>query len=192
MKTITTKKTLDQYVNDFSKHVNDAVKSITNAAKVYVDALKVYPEKAQRAFEKRYPHVSTKTWAKFRAVGHGDVNPCIMFFSDKFAAQIMRMPKARQDEVLNGDSFEVFNPTTRHVERVTYGEIRPRHERLLFDDNKTAFRDVNAQKDYADLLAAAKKKTYSPYAVKGGNLEVYTACTITKGEVEDILEEMEK
>lgn len=192
MKTITTKKTLNQYVNDFSKHVNDAVKSITNAAEVYVAALKEYNEKAQRAFEKRYPHVSTRTWAKFRAVGHHDANPCIMFFSDKFAAQIMRMPKARQDEVLNGDSFEVFNPTTRHVEKVTYGEIRPRHERLLFDDNKTAFRDVNAQKDYADLLAAAKKKTYSPYAVKGGNLEVYTACTITKGEVEDILEEMEK
>ena len=186
------KKQLNDFIEDFSRHISNAILAIVNAAQTYVDALKVYPDKAQRAFEKRYPHVSTQTWAKLRAIGHGDANPSIMFFSDKFAAKVMRMPKQRQDEVLNGDSFDVFNPTTRHVERVTYGEIRPRHERLLFDDNKTAFRDVNAQKDYADLLAAAKKKTYSPYAVKGGNLEVYTACTITKGEVEDILEEMEK
>ena len=183
---------LNLLVARFSKHLSNAISSMLAASKVYVDALKKYPDSAQKAFEKKYPNVSSTTWAKLRAIGHGDANPSIMFFSDKFAAKVMRMPKTRQDEVLNGVSFDVFNPTTRQVEKVAYCEMKPRHERLLFDDNKTAFRTVYEQKDYADLLAAAKKKTYSPYAVKGDKLEVYTACTITKGEVEDILEEMEK
>lgn len=192
MAKLTSKSALDKFVADFSKHLNTAISSMLAASKTYVAALKEYPDSAQKAFEKKYPQVSATTWAKLRAIGHGDANPSIMFFSDKFAAKVMRMPKTKQDEVLNGVSFDVFNPTTRQVEKVDYSEMKPRHERLLFDDNKTAFRTVYEQKDYADLLAAAKKKTYSPYAVKGDKLEVYTACTITKGEVEDILEEMEK
>ncbi len=185
------KKKLETYVAEFATHIEDAVTAITKAAQTYVAALEAYPETAQEVFSSKYPHVTANTWAKFRAVGHGDANPCIMFFSDKFAAQVMRMPKPRQDAVLNGESFEVFNPSTRMVERVTYGNIRPRHERLLFNDNTCSFRSVGEQKDYADLLASAKKKTYSPYCVKGDALEVYQACTIGKNEIESILDEME-
>lgn len=184
--------TLDTYVTNFSHYLDNAITAIENAAKTYVDALKAYPDTAQEAFQTRYPHVSTGTWARLRSIGHGDANPNIMFFSDKFATKVMRMDRKTQDSVLNGDSFDVFNPTTRKAERITYGNLKPRHERILFDDNAQAMRTIHEQKVYADLLAASRKKTYSPYVVNGDKLEVYSACTITKGEVEDILEEMEK
>jgi len=181
---------LSEYVDRFSKHVGTAIEAIENAAKCYAEALREHPKDAQREFDKRYPHVTSNTWAKFRAVGNGDANPCIMLFSDKFASKIIRMPRVRQDEVLNGDSFIVFNPTTREAEKVTYCDIKPRHERILFNDNNASVRTIQEQKDYADLLASARKRTRVPYAVKGDHLEVYEACNIGREELVSICEEI--
>lgn len=183
--------TLDTYVSNFSHHLDTAITAIENAAKIYVDALKNYPDTAQKAFQDRYPHVSTGTWARLRKIGYGDANPNIMFFSDKFATRISNMPRAAQDKALNGDSFVVYNPTTRTAERVTYGNLKPRHENILFDPNAQAMRTLDEQREYVYQMAEAKKRTYHPYAVKGEILEVYSRCTISKSEVECILEEME-
>ena len=174
----------------FSTHLGAAIENIQSAAAVYFQAVTKYGDEAQRAFCDAYPHVTRNTWEKFAAVGSGDANPTIMLFSDKFAKKIIRMPRAVQDEVLNGDSFQVFNATTRTVESVGYGEIRPRHEKVLFDESRNRIRTLAEQVAYSNVVASEQKFHRRPYCVHSDHLEVFEACSIGKDELEAALEEM--
>lgn len=182
---------LEKYITNFKTHIGTAVEAIGNAAKCYAAACHEYPETAQSKFEEEYPHVTPNTWAKFRAVGEGDLNPSAMLLSDQFCAKVARMPRAKQDEILNGDSFMVFNPTTRKVEKVNYGMLKPRHEKILFDEQATKVRTIPEQVAYTDLLAAEKKAARRCYTVHTDRLEVHCACDIGKNELEGILEDMQ-
>lgn len=181
---------LECYVKQFSTHVGNAIQSIESAAKCYAAALRAFHDVAQERFENEYPHVTPNTWAKFRAVGEGDLNPAAMLLSDQFCAKIARMPRCKQDDALNGDSFMVFNATTREVDKVNYGDMTRRHERILFDENATKIRTIEEQIAYSDLVAAQKKHAKKFYTVHTDRLEVHCACSIGKGELEGILEDM--
>lgn len=181
---------LTTYIQGFGKHIGSALESIQSAANLYAEAIRKYEQKAQDAFEAQYPHVSPATWTKLRLVGNGDLNPAAMLLSNKFCAQIGRMPRHKQDEVLNGDSFDVFNPTTREVERVNYGDLKPRHERIIFDEARTTIRTIPQQVAYADAMAAEKKAAARNYTVHTDHLEVHCACVIGKSELEHIVEDM--
>ena len=181
---------LAAYVSKFSTHIGTAIEAIDNAAKVYAEALNKYGEEAQAAFCDAYPHVTPNTWEKFRAVGNGDANPNILLFSDKFAKKVMRMPRHVQDDVLNGNSFEVFNTTTRKVEHVTYSEISPRVEKILFDDTRSCIRTIPEQVAYSKVMESERKFANRPYRVHSDHLEVMRACSIGRGELENIMEEM--
>lgn len=185
------KKSIQNYVESFSNHVGDAISSIEAAAKCYAEAIKIYADAAQVEFENKYPHVSANTWNKFLAVGNGDLNPSAMLLSDKFCKKISRMPKSVQDQVLNGDSFVVFNPTTRKAEAINYGSLKPRHEKILFDDENLHVRSIPEQVAYSNLLAKEKIEAAKKYTVHTDRLEVHCACDIGRGELESILEEME-
>lgn len=183
------KKPIKKYVELFSVHVGTAIEAIENAAKCYSEALHVHGQKAQDAFEEKFPHVSPATWTKFRMVGNGDLNPSAMLLSNKFCAQVQRMPRHKQDEVLNGDSFNVFNPTTREVEQINYGAIKPRHERILFDEAHTTIRTISQQIAFADAMAAEKKAAAKNYTVHDDYVAVHCACDIGKNEWIRIAEE---
>lgn len=181
---------ISDYVSRFSHHVGNAIKSIENAAKLYAEAIVKYGKDAQEAFVDAYPHVTPNTWEKFLAVGNGDANPNIMLFSDKFAKRICRMSRNVQDEVLNGGSFSVFNPTTRTIEQINYGSVKPRHERILFDDSRSSIRTIPEQIAYLKVVDSERKKHNLPYCIHSDHLEVTRACTIGKEELENIVEEM--
>lgn len=182
---------LEEYVNTFKQNVGSAIKCIENAAICYANACREYPNEAQAKFEEAYPHVTPNTWRKFLAVGNGDLNPAALILSDMFCAKISRMPRSVQDEALNGDSFTVFNPTTRKVDKINYGCVKTRHEKILFDDSRNVIRTIPEQIAYCNLVAAEKKSSEKRYTVHTDRLEVHCACEIGRGELEGILSEME-
>jgi len=184
-------KQIKDYVDEFSTHIGTAIQAIDNAAKTYVAALKEYPETAQFEFSKRFPQITENTWNKLRCVGYGDAYPSLLLFSDKFAKKIVRMPREVQDEVLNGDSFDWYNPKTEEVEKVPYADLLPRNEKILFDDDRAEIRSIPAQVAYARVLAAERKQHNKPYTVYSDHLKVHEACQIGKNELEDIIGEME-
>ena len=190
MKNAINQPTLKDLVAEFDKCFASAIEYIERSAKAYAMACRLYPEKAQAEFEKKRPQVSPCTWDKLRAIGNGDANPNIMFLSNQFAAKIVRMPKRKQDEVLNGDSFDVFNPTSRQVDRINYTGLKPRHETILFDDTATKIRTIPEQVAYTDLVAAEKKSKHRDWIVHDNYLEIKCACNIGKNELESIVEEM--
>lgn len=183
--------TLTAYVKGFGNHIGSAIEHIQQAAILYVDAITKYGESAQQAFCEAYPHVTQNTWDKLRLVGNGDADAKIMLLSDKFAARIIRLPIEVQHETLNGDSFCVVNPQTRKMENVNYGEIKPRHERILFDDERGKIRGIAEQVKYIDEQNRRKKAMEMPYTVETDALVVHKACRIGKTELEDVLEAME-
>ena len=183
--------TLAEYVKSFTASMGAALQNIENAARSYAEACKKFPDTAQQAFERAYPHVTPNTWDKLMAVGCGDANASIMLFSDKFAKKIMRMPKSTQDEVLNGQSFVVFNPTTRKAEQVGYSEIKPRHERILFDEAKARIRTIPEQVAYSEIMLKESLKSSRPYIVHTDRVHILRECEIGREEWAAIGEEME-
>ena len=181
---------ISSYVRGFASHMSSAIEHIQQAAILYAEALNKFGDKAQASFENEYPHVTQNTWDKLRLIGNGEADAKIMLLSDKFAARITRLPIAVQHQTLNGDSFEVVNPQTRKIERVNYGEIKPRHERILFDDELGKVRGIADQVKYIDDENRRKKTRPLPYTVETDALVVHSACRIGKVELEDILEEM--
>lgn len=179
-----------EYVKGFSQHIGAAIDHIQQAANIYAEAINTYGETAHDAFSKAYPHVTQNTWDKLRLVGNGEADAKIMLLSDKFAARIVRLPIEVQHETLNGDSFCVVNPTTRKMENVNYGEIKPRHERILFDDERGRVRDIGEQVRYIDEQNRRRKSRELPYTVETDAIVVHKACRIGKVELEDALEAM--
>lgn len=178
------------YVKGFGNHIGSAIEHIQQAAILYVEAIAKYGESAQQAFCEAYPHVTQNTWDKLRLIGNGEADAKIMLLSDKFAARIVRLPIEVQHTTLNGDSFSVVNPQTRKIENVNYGEIKPRHERILFDDEKGNVRGIAEQVKYIDEQNRRKKRKDLPYTVETDALVVHKACRIGKVELEDVLEAM--
>lgn len=181
---------LSEYVEKFKANLDGAIESIECAANCYVSAVREFGDKAQEAFRAAYPHVTENTWCKFVAIGNGDLNPAVMLLSDKFSAKIARMPKVKQDEVLNGDSFDVFSPTTRKVEKIAYAQLKPRHEAIVFDEATNNVRTIPEQVAYCDLVAAKRKAVRNSYTIHTDFLEVHFACRIGRKELEEILLEM--
>ena len=179
-----------EYVKGFSQHIGAAIDHIQQAANIYAEAINTYGEAAHDAFAKAYPHVTQNTWDKLRLVGNGEADAKIMLLSDKFAARIVRLPIEVQHETLNGDSFCVVNPTTRKMENVNYGEIKPRHERILFDDERGRVRGIEEQVRYIDEQNRRRKSRELPYTVETDAIVVHKACRIGKVELEDALEVM--
>ena len=182
---------LTAYVKGFGNHMGAAIEHIQQAATLYAEALKKYGGAAQQAFCDAYPHATQNTWDKLRLIGNGEADAKILLLSDKFAARIVRLPIEVQHTTLNGDSFAVVNPQTRRVENVNYGEIKPRHERILFDDEKGKVRGIEEQVRYIDEQNRRKKQKDLPYTVETDALVIHQACRIGKPELEDVLEAME-
>ncbi len=181
---------IQAYVKGFGNHMGAAIEHIQLAANLYAEALQKYGDDAHEAFASAYPHVTQNTWDKLRLVGNGEADAKIMLLSDKFAARIVRLPIEKQHETLNGDSFCIVNPTTRKMENINYGEIMPRHERILFDDEKGKIRGIEEQVRYIDEQNRRRKAQELPYTVETDALVVHKACRIGKVELEDALEAM--
>lgn len=187
---VTENNTLDSYLNEFAIHLGSAIESIDKAAHIYAAAINEFPEEAQQKFEEAYPHVTENTWEKLRLIGNGEADPKIMLLSDKFAARMIRLPVQKQKETLNGDSFQVVNPQTRKIEKVQYYDMKPRHERILFDDTKGRVRTLSEQVAFIDEQNAKPKRVPLPYSVETDALVVHQACRIGKTELMQILEAM--
>ena len=191
MKNKALKDGLEAYVRGFGNHMGNAIESIHSAAVLYAEAIRKYKDKAQDRFEEAYPHVTANTWDKLRLVGNDEADPKIMLLSDRFAARIIRMPLAKQQETLNGDSFEIVHAQTRKIRRIHYFDVTPQQERILFDDEKNRVRTLPEQVEYIDKENAKRKKMPRPYSVETDALVVHQACRIGKNELEDIIEEMQ-
>lgn len=182
---------LDTYLHNFGIHLGTAIDAIDQAARNYAAAIRDYPETAQQAFEDAYPHVTRNTWDKLRLIGNGEADAKVMLLSDKFAARIIRLPVAKQRETLNGDSFAIVNAQTRKIENVNYYNLKPRQERILFDDERGQVRSIPEQVAYIDRENARKKTIPRPYTVETDALVIHQACRIGKVELIDIVEGME-
>lgn len=186
------KRSLSAYLADFHTHFSSGIESITKAAKCYADAVREHSDKARNAFHKAYPAVTEATWEKLRLIGNGDMHPAIMLCTDRIGARLARLPMCQQKKLLDGRThFRCVNRTTGEVESVALSDLKPRHERILFDGDK--LRSVNEQRAYAmQMTESAKTVAGPPYVIEGGLLVVVRACRLGVNELKAIIKKIEE
>ena len=182
---------IKQAVLKFGIEVGATIESLRRAAKVYADIIAKYGAEAEAAFKASYSNVSEGTWEKLRLIGNGDLMPHVLLMSGTMAQRVMRMKKSEQEEFMHDNNgVEVFNEQTRKVEFVKYVDLKPRHERILFDE-KGNVRTIEEQKAFVEAAPAVPvKRATVAYCIDGDTLVVNRKCRIGKNELAGILRRM--
>lgn len=185
-KAVATKNEIETAVRTFGECMGNATKSLEAAARVYHAAVSKHGREAKRAFEAAYPAVDAEFWNRLYSVGSGLAVPETLYFSDRSARLIERLPIAEQKQMLSGvQKVTVITPRGRVVEKPLARLTRKEEEILIRDDGR-----LRTMSEMQEAFAAAKSIRIPDYEVRGRQLIVHRPYNFGKRELQQILEEM--
>ena len=184
------KKTLNEYAENFGNNIKLGIESIKQAATEYADAIREYPSKAEKYFREQFPSVTATTWDKLRSIGNGDLNPNAILVSDVFCKALSKLPIEKQNRIFIGKGFRVVDPITRQTSVVAFSQLTARQEKIVFDGE--SIRTPEQQRKYIDDTRSEMEENNKivPYHIDGKRLFIHRKCEIGLRELEKIIEKM--
>lgn len=182
-------------VQSFRTALTNGIDGIVKAAHIYVAAIDKDPRN-QGAFEDGcsdiLPH---QAWAQFEAIGRRVIHPKLLFggmASRPKAHLLKRLPYSAQERLLNRGKMELVCSGGDRLKVTIYDATVEQAKQLIGD---RAVRTPEEQKAWMEaqkqrVAMPPEPASVMPYTITDGKVTFRRAVTLTKREVQRILQEL--
>jgi hypothetical protein len=177
------------YIEALRTAFNGAENSIKEAASIVVAAIDEDPVNKDRLIE-AFPHIPYTTWATFERIGRGQMDYRLAMGGGTNAGMIKRLPMSDQKNIMDGVKLPLvtFSGDTLLVDP---RNCTPAQAKQLIDGD--CLRSEGDQRAYMedqerqiDIMEKAQPRKVT---VRRG-MATFSACTMTKNEILDVLRDM--